>query len=487
MSAARPPSSFAQGQDLQATFQQAQAAMAAGRFDEAVEGFTRLVDAVPAEAGLRLNLGMALSMAGRPREALVHLQAASESGRPELAPANLFLGVAHMDLGQPAQAVTPLKTWLTTQPDDPKGRQLLGEAFLTLGRFDSAVESYQALSRLESEDPRSWYGLGKGYEGVAEAAFQRLQREAPDSQWILLTVAEMMIAQERDKSAFQLYREALDANPGLPGAHEALAGIYEREGHPDWAAAERERAARAASRAVSGLQADFQAGRHEAVLEATTSGASPEALYWRHRSSTELARDAFNWVDALGPSPEATLIEVAALRGQRRFAESKEALQKALSSWPEDLRLRHELATLLFIAREYDAARPLLEGLLEVNPASAEYNLLLGRVWVEQRQAAKAIPYLERASKDSTTAISAQAALGRAYLDSGEAARAVPYLEAALETDEDGSIHFQLARAYQASGQTERARETRKKFQEIQRAANARAQNERDGLTITAP
>ena len=81
------------------------------------------------------------------------------------------------------------------------------------------------------------------------------------------------------------------------------------------------------------------------------------------------------------------------------------------------------------------------------------------QLWLEQRQPEKAIPYLEKASRDGSTAAQARAALGRAYLDSGEAGRAVPHLEAGLETDEDGSLHFQLARAYQANGQAELARE----------------------------
>ena len=183
---------------------------------------------------------------------------------------------------------------------------------------------------------------------------------------------------------------------------------------------------------------------------------------------------------------EATLIRVGLLRGQRRYAESKEELQRALASWPDDLRLVHELSTLLFIAREYEEARPLLEGLLKADP-SAEYNLLLGRVWLEQRQPEKAIPYLEKAIRDSSTAAQARSALGRAYLDSGEAGRAIPHLEASLETDEDGSLHFQLARAYQANGQGDLAREMRKKFQEIQRGANARSQGEKEDLKITAP
>ena len=63
----------------------------------------------------------------------------------------------------------------------------------------------------------------------------------------------------------------------------------------------------------------------------------------------------------------------------------------------------------------------------------------------------------------------------------------MPHLEAALETDEDGSLHFQLARAYQATGRADEARETRQKFQEIQRTHQGLDQSEQDDLVITPP
>ena len=462
--------------------------MAAGRFDDAATAFAKLVEAVPGESGLRLNLGMALVMDGRPREALPHLQAAAETGRPDLLPATLFLGSAHMELGQPAKAVKPLETFLAAQPEHQPARQMLAEGLLALERFESAARHYGVLTKQAPKDPRWWYGLGRSYEGVSQGAFEDLQTGAPDSAWILLTVAEMMISQEQDKNAFALYREALEKRPGLPEAHEALAGIYERDGHPEWAAAEREKGRAVAPPAAGsgGAEADYRAGRYRAVLEATRPLQAPEDRYWRSRAAGALTLEAFTRVDELGPSAEATLIRVDVLREQRRYAETKAALQKALESWPNDLRLVHELATLRFIAREYEEARPLLEDLLKVDPR-ADYNLLLGRVWLEQRQPEKAIPFLEKASRDSSTVVRARAALGRAYLDSGQAGRAVPHLEAALETDEDGSLHFQLARAYQANGQADLARETRKKFQEIQRAANARSQAEKEDFTITPP
>ena len=77
--------------------------------------------------------------------------------------------------------------------------------------------------------------------------------------------------------------------------------------------------------------------------------------------------------------------------------------------------------------------------------------------------------------------------LGRAYVEDGQAARAVPHLEAALPTDEDGSLHFQLARAYRETGQAEKATRTLEAFQQLRRASEARQQEEKEEFAITPP
>src|SRR5690349_23147405 len=77
--------------DLAAKAQRGKAAMAAGRFDEAAALYAEITRALPQEPGMLLNLGMALSMAGRPGEAVPRLEAALRL-RPDLLPASLFLG-----------------------------------------------------------------------------------------------------------------------------------------------------------------------------------------------------------------------------------------------------------------------------------------------------------------------------------------------------------------------------------------------------------
>jgi predicted Zn-dependent protease len=463
--------------------------MAAGRFDEAAVLYGEIVRALPSEPGMLLNLGMALSMAGRPREAIPHLQAALKL-RPDLLPASLFLGMAHMEAGQPAPAVEPLQKVVAAQPRNLEARQMLADALLSLARFESALRQFRELSEQAPESSRAWYGLGRSYEGVARGAFERLQRSAPDSDYILRLVAQAMAAEGKLANAFRLYREALEKKPGLAEVHEALAQIYEQRDHPEWAAVERQksRALPAPDCRSPSLECDFRAGRYASVLAAAQPLKTAEALYWLSRAANELARESFGRLDQLAPSPEAVLLRAEILRTQRRrLGEAIEELKKAAGLWPEDLRVRRELATALFIANDAEAARPLLEDLLKREPDSAELALLLGETWLRTQEPGKAVPLLERAVNRDPKLLPAQAALGRAYIEAGEMAKAIAPLQAALETDTDGSLHFQLARAYRATGRADLASQALAQFQEIRKSAEGEAQSLQEEFQILPP
>jgi predicted Zn-dependent protease len=462
--------------------------MAAGRFDEAVDHYAAIVKALPDEPGMRLNLGMALSMAGRAREAVPQLQAALKQ-RPDLAPASLFLGAAYVELAQPAQAVAPLQAFLATQPGHAEARRMLAGALLSLERYEPAARHYEHLCGEDPRDPRPWFGLGRSYEGLSQRAFETLQAAAPESPYLILLLADAMLAQERDKSAFALYREAIAKKPGLVEGHEGLARVYDRAGHPEWAQVERERA-RALPRPdcrAPGLECDFRAGRHAQVLEAARPLRTAESRYWASRAAGELAREAFERLAELPPSPEAALVRVDVLRAQRRYLESKQALENATSAWPQDARLQRELATLHLMAREYPQARPILEELLKREPEASDLNLQLGEAWLESKEPARAIPCLEKAVRADPKVARGHALLGRALVEAGQSGPAIPHLEAALPSDEDGSLHLQLARAYRETGRTDDAARTAAAFQENRRKNESKRQDEEEDLPITPP
>jgi len=476
--------------DLAAKAQRGKEAMAAGRFDEAAALYAEITRALPDEPGMLLNLGMALSMAGRPQEAVPRLEAALRL-RPDLLPASLFLGAARLELGQPARAVDPLQTVVAAQPDNQEARRRLADALWALDRFEPAAAQYRTLSEQAPDDPRAWYGLGQSYEGLARVALERLQASAPESDYVLRLVAETMVAEGRLTSAFRLYREALEKRPGLAEAHDALARIYEQTGHAEWAAVERER-----SRAIPpldcgspSLECDFRARRFSSVLASAQALGTAEGLYWESRAARELAAEAFGRLDRLPPSAEATLRQVELLRSRKRTLarEAIEDLRKAAQAWPEDLRVRRELATVLLLAGDADAARPILEELLKHDPDSVELRLALGETWLKAQQPARAVPLLESVVRRDPRLLPARAALGRAYVEVGDMAKAIAPLEAALETDDDGSLHYQLARAYRATGRPERASQALAQFQEIRKSSEARAQELQEEFRITPP
>jgi tetratricopeptide (TPR) repeat protein len=74
-----------------------------------------------------------------------------------------------------------------------------------------------------------------------------------------------------------------------------------------------------------------------------------------------------------------------------------------------------------------------------------------------------------------------------AYSRLGRSTDAVPHLEAAIELDDDGSLHYQLARAYQTAGDAQRAQATMQKYQEIQRRAEEEKQTLEREAVITPP
>ena len=98
----------------------------------------------------------------------------------------------------------------------------------------------------------------------------------------------------------------------------------------------------------------------------------------------------------------------------------------------------------------------------------------------------EALPLLERAGTLDSSDSAARLALARAYMQKEYFAAAVTLIEVELASDQDGSLHVQLARAYTGLGQREKAATLLARSEELQRAHQERnaAAGQR---TITPP
>jgi tetratricopeptide (TPR) repeat protein len=466
------PDAFASPQsgELAAKSKAGNDAMAAGRFAEAISIYTELAQALPNDAGILMNLGMAQSMAGRPRDAVKPLERAVKL-QPTLHPAWLFLGTAYLEMGDAASAVRSLTKAVATDSRSLKARQMLAEAYLSLERYEDAGRELVKLTEIDPTSATAWYGLGQSHEARARVAFDRLRQAAPGSPYESLLTADVLVSQQQYEEALALYRSALEKRPGMRTAHEAVAEVYEEEGHADRAAAERQ--------TIKGLPApdcvrnkaecEFRAGRYKEAVAALAERKDAEAQYWRARAHNELAVEAFSRLEQLPPSPESHAFRAQLYRSQGRHLESVTELRKAAQLTPSDRGIQRELATSLYLSRDYEAAEPLLHDLLKQESASAELSFMYGDTLLQAQKVEQAIPFLEAAVRRDKVFVDARVSLARAYLHVGRPADAIPHLKAVLETDEDGSLHYQLARAYQATGQPDLAKEMLAKYGAIER------------------
>jgi tetratricopeptide (TPR) repeat protein len=155
------------------------------------------------------------------------------------------------------------------------------------------------------------------------------------------------------------------------------------------------------------------------------------------------------------------LAEARAREGEARgqFRQAAEQWREAAAINPA---LRPRLVRALFQAADYAAV---LEAAPE--PDSAELHFLHGASLVNLQRPEEGIAALETALRLDPKLTPAHAAAGHAYLQLGNPRKAIPHLEAAAADDRDGSVHFQLAQAYRAAGDRERAAKAAARHREL--------------------
>ena len=464
--AARPV--VAQTEELAAKSAHGKELMAAGRFEEAARIYADLVKAVPGNPGLLLNLGLAQHMSGHNREAVTTLEAVLKA-QPDALPALITLGSAKLALDRPGEAVAPLSKALALHPGDTETRGMLANALLDAKRLDEAGVEYRKLTEAAPGDARAWYGLGMTYQAMAVAGFEKLQHADPASPYVSALVAETRVQRRQFRSGFFFYSEAARQLPQLHGIHAALADVYRKTGHNDWAAEEdaKERALGSADCTAHPAECRFLGGHDLEIVSQPLRAAAGEALYWRVKAANELAMQALFRLGQLPPSAQMHELRAQIARGQGQHLESVKEWRAALELMPGNPRLRQELAASLFMAQDYRNSLAEAEELLKGRPSSAELNFIAGDSLLRLEDPEKAVPYLRAALHSNPQLLAADASLGLALSRLGKHAEAVPLLEKALELDDDGSLYYQLGRAYQAMGSREKAAAAMAKYQEV--------------------
>ena len=397
-------------------------ALAASRFDEAIRNYEAALVKAPGHPGAALNLCIAAHSAGR------YEKAVDWCGKATPAPARLFEGLSLLKLKRTQEALAPLEKFLTVQPKQPTALLELANAYLILGDGARALRHFNQLRDLVPTNAKAWQGIGMSQLRLSEEIYEK--EVSGSAAWHALT-GLALLDQGQSQRAFAHLRKALELNSLLAGAHTAIAEIYRRTGHPEWA--------------------EVELGKERG---SETNKAYEDAL-----GHSQAALEAFAQLARLPESAEALEVQGAAERARKRFPESAHLYAKAVNRTPGDVRLETEYARALYLARDYDKALPLLE----------KHGLLYeaGVVRLESGDVLGAISALEECVRREPNFSEVRAKLGEAYLKNDEWGKAVEQLSAAAPKDRDGRIHLLLSRAYQRSGDGDRARAAQARYQKL--------------------
>jgi predicted Zn-dependent protease len=470
------------------TLKAAKTLLEKGNFQEAIALLTELQQASPSSTEIQMDLGTAYASTGNLAAAAKEFEAIRQRD-PNFVPATLSLAGVLMQLGRPPEAIALLTDQVARTPRSGDARNMLASLYRATGDLTRANEQIRELVALAPKNPRTLHLLYLSYQEIARQSFALVEQGAPESAYMVAMAGLERLAKEEYSSAFYLLQEALRRDPKLLGVHSALATVYAKTAHADWAATAEAREKQMAPPdcgLVPGACA-YRKGDLEAVLQETRFARLPEDLYWRYRAVSDLASRTYAALQALPPSVQSQAAKAERSRDFGLHKDAVEAWKKAIALAPENAGLQKELVVSLYQARDYPACAAAADKLLKSNPDDPELQLLRGDAALSQQDAKTALPHLEKAVALNPEMLPARASLGRALLQLGNAALAVPQLERALPFDRDGAILYLLAQAYQQSGQEERGKQALARYQEFSRRDRAEKTAMEEKFQITPP
>ncbi len=219
------------------------------------------------------------------------------------------------------------------------------------------------------------------------------------------------------------------------------------------------RSAPSPSKALLLAQCSYYASDYRTSLSASEatlkiSARSLPALYWKAKSSQELAADALNRMSAIAPgSPNVHLMLAELHRVREEFNAAKAEYAQVIELQPDDPAAHLGLAQVYYRESQDDKAQQELQLALKSNPASPQASFVMGQILVRQHRFSDALPYLKTALNGSPLILpEAHSLLARCYSSQDEYAEALEELKPALPADKNGVYHYQLYQIYNKLG-----------------------------------
>ena len=311
------------------------------RYPEAVRYYRKAAAIKPSMPGLRMNLGLALFKAGEMKEAAqvfvsLYRQTAPES--PDAQRLRLLIGMADYGAGQYAAAIPYLREATGRDPQNLPYRLVLAHACLWSKQYPCVLEVYHQILDLNAESAEADMLAGEAYDEMhdhddAIQQFRNAVKADPRVPGVHFGLGYLLWTQSQYEEAAEQFRQEAENQPNDGESIAYWGDSNVRLNRPDVARPLVERALRMNPRQELpwldlGIL-DAQAGNHEAAFREfqTAAKIAPDdvQVHWR------LAR----LYQSLGQRAEA----------QSEFAKTKNLTHAADQSLREKLQANHSPET----------------------------------------------------------------------------------------------------------------------------------------------
>jgi tetratricopeptide (TPR) repeat protein len=416
-------------------------------------------------------LGESYASSGEWPLAVLHFQNAIAAA-PEARGLHYQAGEVYLRAGNSAKAIEQFDAELKLDPHSLRAATRRGECELISGEVTPAIEDFDAAVATDALQAQRILGIGSA--GSSSPAIEQL----PEAQRAALSklvprissqagggatlALEFIGAQKGDASPAG--QHDLSSEPASCSPSEFRNALSEERYSAVSACASHSLDAHTpVSLRVAAGAALVEANDCKAALAALASlppsmGHSPDVSYWRARCYEKLGAQAYLTLYEKNPDSyrsHQVAGDIAAAKGDD--VKAIQEYRAALALKPALPGLHFSLGHILWKNLKVPEAREQLEAELAINPRHPGALEDLADTYLLEHQPGRALPYLQRALAVDGNNLDVHRDLGTAYSELNENQKAAEELKIALPSDHDGSIHYKLARVYQALGKKDEA------------------------------
>jgi len=220
-----------------ATLAEAQALLAEGKADAAIESLKAVPKSPADEAQVNHLLGLAYYQKADYQRAVEYLSTSSKQakeGSPQYRQAVKLLGMAHYFLGHSKEAVTYLELVRGWAPDNTENAYVLGVCYLQSQDAENARRSFARMFALQPDSASAWLinaqmMIRQGLEESAEKELARaleLDPKLPQANYLL---GELAVYHANIDRGIELLKKEIAINPGFAMSYYMLGEAYSRQ------------------------------------------------------------------------------------------------------------------------------------------------------------------------------------------------------------------------------------------------------------------